>query len=636
MIAAISDLAWMQALGWTLIHFLWQGAIVGINFAMVRRLVPSEQSSLRYAFGLFSLFALVMAPVLTLALLWPSGGLEAVQANDSIIVNASLASSVTAANATSAFESLLPVLVVAWLAGVLLMVGRAVHQWRSLEQIARRLAWRDLEIEQMLLRVAQRFGALPGVRVLVSASIDTPTLIGWLKPVILLPMAVVAGFPRQQLELILAHELGHLRRYDHLVNLAQAIVETLLFYHPVVHWISREVRHEREICCDNLVLRLTDSEPREYARTLAALENLRQLTPQLSVAASGGMLLDRVRRIVGSAHPHPRGRRSRLGVWLAAAGGSLIVAAAVLFSRTDIEPEADAFAPLASLDVVYAKPAINLELEIPLPALAFAQVHMPIESFAAVLVDAAPAIRSVAQNEQGHTVPSSAKTIEPTVVAAPVETQSQPIASVERIDVGIQHAPIALVTPADAGPAAAVPKIVRMVAPDYPESGFGRPHAKVGFEFSIDRGGRVRNIHMLSGDTQSPFAVAARNALRQWKFDPGSLTVRADEKFQQDFEFVGDSSGAGNAEDGSCAKLTGSHVCRPGRPVAQVRKDEERLAAMVKVSRLDVAEVETADRCTPAVGSHVCRPYDAIDPAVKTGQLQPTLKETNFLAGGTN
>ena len=118
MIAAISDLAWMQALGWTLIHFLWQGAIVGINFAMVRRLVPSEQSSLRYAFGLFSLFALVMAPVLTLALLWPSGGLEAVQANDSIIVNASLASSVTAANATSTFESLLPVLVVAWLAGV--------------------------------------------------------------------------------------------------------------------------------------------------------------------------------------------------------------------------------------------------------------------------------------------------------------------------------------------------------------------------------------------------------------------------------------------------------------------------------------------------------------------------------------
>ena len=66
------------------------------------------------------------------------------------------------------------------------------------------------------------------------------------------------------------------------------------------------------------------------------------------------------------------------------------------------------------------------------------------------------------------------------------------------------------------------------------------------------------------------------------------------------------------------------------------RRDDEKLAAMVKVSRLDVAEVETADRCTPAVGSHVCRPYDAIDPAVKTGQLQPTLKETNFLAGGTN
>ena len=186
--------------------------------------------------------------------------------------------------------------------GVSFMIWRAVHQWRSLERIATRLAYRRAEIEEILLRVAKRFGGMPGARVLVSGFIDTPTLIGWFKPVILLPAAVVAGFPREQLELILAHELGHLRRYDHLVNLGQAVIETLLFYHPVVHWISREVRHEREVCCDNLVLRLTDSEPREYARTLAALEEVRQLAPQLSVAASGGMLLDRVRRIVSSKH----------------------------------------------------------------------------------------------------------------------------------------------------------------------------------------------------------------------------------------------------------------------------------------------------------------------------------------------
>ena len=635
MIAAFADLAWMQTLGWTLVHFLWQGAIVGVVFAVVRRLVPPEQSSLRYAFGLFSLFALVMAPILTLAMLWPSGGLETMQARDSDIVNVSLTSSATVVDSTYGFENLLPLLVVAWLAGVLLMVGRAVHQWRSLEQIARSLAWRDHEIEQMLLRVAKRFGALPGVRVLVSASIDTPTLIGWLKPVILLPVAVVAKFPRQQLELILAHELGHLRRYDHLVNLAQAVVETLLFYHPVVHWISREVRHEREICCDNLVLRLTDSEPREYARTLAALENLRQLTPQLAVAASGGMLLDRVRRIVGSAHPHARGRRSRLGVWLAAAGGGLIVATAVMLSRTDIEPDTGAFAAPPSLDVVYDKPAINLERGITRQDLKFAEVQMPISYVAAVTADRAVLIKPIPQEEPAPASLASAKTFEPAAALAATRIQQSLLnAADDAADPQIQQAPVALGRVADSRPATTTPKLVRMVAPAYPYSGFTRPPAKVGFEFSIDRAGRVRNIRAVSGDLQSPFAVAASNALRQWKFDPQSLASRAEEKFQQDFEFVGDSGAVGNAEDGSCAKLTGSHVCRPGRPLAQVRKGDEKMAAIGQAERPDVADVAVAARCAPVVGSHVCRPDDATDPTVKTGQLEPSLREASFLAGG--
>ncbi|MFZ1721990.1 MAG: M56 family metallopeptidase, partial [Dokdonella sp.] len=379
MIAAISDLAWMQALGWTLVHFLWQGLIIGIVYAQVRRFVPADQSSLRYAFGLFSLLALLLAPILTLALLWPSAAMETTHAHASGTVSAGLATTTTLSPGAPAFDGLLALLVAAWLAGVLLMIGRAAQQWHSLDQIARRLAWRDLAIERLLAQVAERFGTLPGVRVLVSANIDTPTLIGWLKPVILLPVAVVAKLPRQQLELILAHELGHLRRYDHLVNLAQAIVETLLFYHPVVHWISREVRHEREVCCDNLVLHLTDSEPREYARTLAALENLRQLTPQLAVAASGGMLLDRVRRIVGPVHPHARVRRSRLAVWLVASACGSIVATAVVLSHTSSDPQPEVFLQPRSVDPAPAKPALTLAHEIAPLRVELASVSMPSE-----------------------------------------------------------------------------------------------------------------------------------------------------------------------------------------------------------------------------------------------------------------
>ncbi|MBL0165341.1 MAG: M48 family metalloprotease [Xanthomonadales bacterium] len=635
MIAGIADLAWMQALGWALIHFLWQGAIIGIVFALVRRLLPAEQSSLRYAFGLFSLLALLVAPVLTLVMLWPSSGVDSGQVSDAMAVNASLATPMLATDTGSLFERQLPVLVAAWLAGVLLMFGRAIYQWRALEQIARRLAWRDLEIEQMLLRVAERFGALPGVRVLVSASIETPTLIGWLKPVILLPVAVVAGFPRQQLELILAHELGHLCRYDHLVNLAQAAVETLLFYHPVVHWISREVRHEREICCDNLVLRLTDSEPREYARTLAALESLRQLTPQLAVAASGGVLLDRIRRIVGSANPH-RHHRSRLGIWLVSAGCALTVLTAVLFSRADPEAVAAAFEqPRSFVDDVQEKPAIRLAPRNLNPDLQFAPVHAPVEATVSMAVEAND------ESASAVLVPVPVALADAKAVESPVTMPGRgaaplAIAAIDAPDLGIEHAPIELITAADPSPAANTPKLVRMVEPDYPSSGFGRPRAKVAFEFSIDRSGRVRNIRSVSGDMRGPFALAARNALHQWKFDPQSVASRADEKFRQDFEFVGDSSVAGNAEDGSCATPMGSHVCRPGHPLGQVRKSDDRAVAIGQADRPEVVAVETADYCVPALGSHVCRAEDGTDPVRKSAQLAPTLKETDFLAGGAN
>ncbi len=637
MIAAISDLAWMQALGWTLVHFLWQGLIIGIVHALIRRLVPAEHSSLRYAFGLFSLLALLLAPMLTLALLWPSAALETAHAGSAVAVSASLVATTAMSPGAPVFDALLPLLVAAWLAGVLLMMGRAAQQWHSLDRIARSLAWRDLAIERLLAQVAERFGMLPGVRVLVSASIDTPTLIGWLKPVILLPVAVVAKLPRQQLELILAHELGHLRRYDHLVNLAQAIVETLLFYHPVVHWISREVRHEREVCCDNLVLHLTDSEPREYARTLAALENLRQLTPQLAVAASGGMLLDSVRRIVGPVHPHARVRRSRLAVWLVAAACGSIVVTAVVLSHTRADPPPEVFLQPRSMAFIPAKPALMLAHEIAPLQVELAGISMPSEAVPLAMADDAVDVARAEAPEVAVVMPFvDAKPVEAVAAAPRSAAETLAVVPVDTADSAIRHAPIEMVAAANAGPAQATPKIVRMVAPEYPDRGFSRPHAKVSFEFSIDRGGRVRNIRTISGDLQSPFVVAARNALRQWRFDAQSLDPGGTEKFHQDFEFVGDANVAGVADEGSCAIPMGSHVCRAGHPLGQARRAGERAAAMAQADRPDSGKAMAMDFCVAEIGSHVCRPLDIDGPAPREPELGPTLKETGFLAGGTH
>ncbi len=139
------------------------------------------------------------------------------------------------------------------------------------------------------------------MRLLGSGASITPAVIGWLRPVVLLPLAVASGFPPAEIELILAHELAHIRRLDPLCNLLQVALETLQFYHPAVHWISRDVRREREVCCDALAVAVSGAARRDYLAALLRLEQAQ--TPALALAANGGVLLDRARLIAGRTEP---------------------------------------------------------------------------------------------------------------------------------------------------------------------------------------------------------------------------------------------------------------------------------------------------------------------------------------------
>lgn len=573
----LENLPWIQALGWSLVHFLWQGLLIGALFALARSLVSAEHSSIRYAVGLLAMAMLAVCPVLTLWVLWPQAGGATARIGETMVVASASLQSGSMVDAGSTVADLLPLLVLVWLAGVAFMIWRGVHQWRALRRIATLLAFRSKEIEELLLRVAQRFGGIPSARVLVSGFIDTPTLIGWFKPVILLPAAVVTGFPREQLELILAHELGHLRRYDHLVNLGQAIVETLLFYHPVVHWISREVRHEREICCDNLVLRLTDSEPREYARTLAALETVRQLTPQLAVAASGGILLDRVRRIIGAQHRPRSSGRSSLGTWLVTAVGATVIIGAVMMSRPGNDdadavfdqPARSSSAPLAPLGDLLPDTGAPTPVK-------FAALAMPAPDAGDESASAAVSTSIIEPPAQAAVEPEAQRVV--AAVAAPSReiAASEDAAALVVADLALPAVRNDIELAATVRQAPAMPTILRMVSPDYPDRGNGPASVKVGFEFGIDDAGKVHDIRVISGNMHSGFAEAARRALRQWRFDPGSLQAGSGEKYRQDFEFV---SGSQQyvSDDSICTPPTGTHVCRSGRfGNASSRGDEER------------------------------------------------------------
>ncbi len=143
------------------------------------------------------------------------------------------------------------------------------------------------------------------MRVLESVVVQVPAVVGWLRPVLLLPASALAGLTPTQLEAVIAHELAHIRRHDYLVNGLQTAVETLLFYHPAVWWVSTRIRQKREHCCDDVAIALC-GDPVEYGRALADLDELRPPDGALVVAASGGSLTARIRRLVDGPVPPPR------------------------------------------------------------------------------------------------------------------------------------------------------------------------------------------------------------------------------------------------------------------------------------------------------------------------------------------
>jgi len=311
----IVDYPLAHQIGWVLLHSLWLGALIGAIFAMLRFALRRRSASARYLTGCLSLCVLLAAPVLTL-LIGPTPSAAPVSRSSvmSVFRGAVLLGfgsgghqSVYVGNdpyslsrrGTNFFGSVAPVLAAAWLLGVVFFSARLsrgcwwVRNIRLRDNEPLEAAWLETLNDLRL-----RLGVSRPVRLLKSALVEVPTVIGWLRPVILVPAAALSGLTPRQLEAVLAHELAHVHRHDYLVNAFQCLVETLMFYHPVAWWISRCIREERENCCDDLVIEVC-GDRLLYARALAAMEGLRGELPDLAFAASGGSLLNRIRRLLG-------------------------------------------------------------------------------------------------------------------------------------------------------------------------------------------------------------------------------------------------------------------------------------------------------------------------------------------------
>ena len=305
----------VNVVGWTLIHFAWQGAVIGVIAASALRLAANRSASAPYLVACAALAAMLGAPLATAALLTSSAvatsasmsidsappgqpSSSAARGAPDLVPPVSPAEAAPSPRAAIDSDQIISVVVIIWSIGVTLLLARMAVGWwrvRRLHRLA--LASPASKWQAACAHVAARLRVRRLAHVVESASVEVPTVIGCLRPVIILPIAALASLTPSQVEAILAHELAHIRRHDFLVNLCQTLAETLLFYHPAVWWVSARIRAEREHCCDEIAVSAC-GDPVGYAAALTELESWRTTPPPLAMAATGGSLLDRVRRIL--------------------------------------------------------------------------------------------------------------------------------------------------------------------------------------------------------------------------------------------------------------------------------------------------------------------------------------------------
>ena len=379
----------MQLVGWAIVHSLWQGGVIALVAACLFALARDMKPSTRYAIGLAGLGLMIVLPVLT--------AINSARSRTYATISAIPAPSVTSTSSTDAdasltpkavnltdaspsatptespsipqslavsvprpsesagtaqfanridafivryFESALPWLALAWVFGLFIFSAQLIGGLSRTRRITRvGVSPADDTLSNRVRELADRLGMSRSIRVLKSVSVDVPLVVGALRPVIVVPASLLTGLTPLQLDMLLTHELAHVRRYDFLVNLVQTVIETLLFYHPAARWLSDRVREERENCCDDIAVSVCGGDASEYTETLLVLEESRAEGFGLAAAATGGSLLRRAHRLITGRTPHVElGPR-----WIA---GVITISAALFTGREAMAVTQSSFMPL--------------------------------------------------------------------------------------------------------------------------------------------------------------------------------------------------------------------------------------------------------------------------------------------------
>ncbi|MAG94665.1 MAG: hypothetical protein CMJ48_13100, partial [Planctomycetaceae bacterium] len=393
------DVALANRIALTLVHFLWQGMLIAILVWLSGAVLRNKSANARYSAYLGGMLSMAACAAVTFATVEAdipldpgspvsestivassptsdsqdssAGGLEkddseatersAARALDVPTTQDALSTSnlktgvlvpgassdIPRSTPLSVWEEATPFVVAAYLLGVLILLGRLMLGLRGGWNLRRHSQpVDDASLLSLLASCAQALGMRVSPALCRCRDIAVPTVVGILRPTVLLPMSLMAGLRPDQLEAILTHELAHIRRYDYLINILQRVIEAVLFFHPALWWVSRRIRFERENCCDDVVLQL-GAEPVRYAELLIDIaehdqrsRSGRGVTLVTAQQATGGrsQVSQRVRRLLGAPTGSPF-RLSRGGLVAFLAVGAMLFSVTMALRATSEERE---------------------------------------------------------------------------------------------------------------------------------------------------------------------------------------------------------------------------------------------------------------------------------------------------------
>jgi TonB family protein len=560
-----------NSLSITLLHFLWQGTVLALFLSAALKLISNKYANLRYNLSILTLMLCLITPIITYFIVYKTQltHTPVFVSGNNLLSNLELST-----------VSYLPLLSIIWLMGVSYLSMGYCKALLSIYKLPKtQVSEPEQWLNELFISIKQSLYVSQNVRLLVSKLVDVPMVIGWLKPVILVPVNMVSGLTNEQLKLLIAHELAHVKRYDYFINLIQSLVEVFLFYHPAVKWISKQIRIDREYCCDDIAVKNQNIKI-DYAKALLNAEELRPNTiPSMAMAATGGDLKSRVSRVVGEHTCTPKYAKSGLAGLLGLFVVSLIFSSYKVVGMVQSKDITE-LAPLKNISLVKSQPKQvvkviashinaktkkNHDIKKQLPVAELSKKNKKINDDKTIKNNKSSVDKADTPNLDKDKVaiklnelkikpnkklidelikqPESRKNYGhlPLDVSAIKEDVIQNIAMLtnDQLD---KKDNITLATKKvieEYAPLVIPPKTLKMVNPIYTESAQRRGYkGDVVIEFTVDLTGKATDIEFV-GETKRHLKRAVRKAIKKWEFSPG--TVNGNEAVMREtklFSFV--------------------------------------------------------------------------------------------------